>query len=110
MKTVTEARQGDVYVQACACIPEGLTPIERENGRVVLAHGEVTGHAHALIDEHVKFYAANDNSGRRFMVIENSPATLLHEEHSPITFAPGTYEVFRQREWTDQNEPRQVAD
>ena len=110
MKTVTEARQGDVYVQAFAALPDGCTLIERDKGGVVLAYGEVTGHAHQFREDHVKMFSANDNSGRRFLVIEGKQATLFHEEHDPITFAPGIYEVWQQREWTDDNEPRTVAD
>lgn len=108
MKQVTEARQGDVYVQATTQLPEGCKPVERDKDRVILAYGEVTGHAHAFKEKHVQMFA-NDN-GRRFLVIEGKPATLSHEEHSPITFAPGIYEVWQQREWTDDNEPRVVAD
>jgi hypothetical protein len=108
MEQFTEARQGDVYVQKAAKLPEGCKPVDRDNGRVVLAYGEVTGHAHAFKEEHVRMFS-NDN-GRRFLVIEGKPATLLHEEHSPILFAPGIYEIWQQREWTDDNEPRTVAD
>lgn len=42
-------RQGDVLIERVASIPKTkTTPIARDNGRVVLAYGEVTGHAHAL--------------------------------------------------------------
>jgi hypothetical protein len=34
-------RQGDVLVIPVESIPERLDPIDRENGQVVLAHGEV---------------------------------------------------------------------
>ncbi len=104
------ARQGDVLVKKCDCDVSGLREIPRENGAVVLAHGEVTGHMHAFREDNVKMYSANDNSGRVFIVISGRPATLFHEEHAPITFAPGVYEVIRQREWTDRDEPVIVAD
>jgi hypothetical protein len=38
------------------------------------------------------------------------PVSLKHEEHSTIPLAPGLYRVRRQREWTDEQEPIQVAD
>ena len=41
-------RQGDVLIVPVESIPEELDPVDREDGRVVLAHGEVTGHAHAI--------------------------------------------------------------
>ena len=74
----TEARQGDVYVQKFDVLPEGCKPVKRDNGGVVLAYGEVTGHAHQFKEKHVTLYS-NDN-GRRFLVIEGKPATLFHEE------------------------------
>jgi hypothetical protein len=43
-------RQGDVYLQPIAALPAGEAKEIREPGRVVLAHGEVTGHAHAIYD------------------------------------------------------------
>lgn len=37
-------------------------------------------------------------------------APVVHQEHAAEALRPGTYRVTRQREWTDQDEPRQVAD
>lgn len=45
---MVQFRQGDVYVVAVKSIPKGMELVARENGRVVLAHGELTGHAHAI--------------------------------------------------------------
>src|ERR1700688_418630 len=44
-------RQGDILIVPVDQLPAGLKWIERENGRVILAHGEVTGHAHAIKDK-----------------------------------------------------------
>jgi hypothetical protein len=52
MKT-QQFRQGDVLVQRVTSIPEGDTAVARDNGRVVLAYGEVTGHAHAIAEAEV---------------------------------------------------------
>ena len=41
-------RQGDVLIIPIANLPAKLQKVPRENGRAVLAHGEVTGHAHAI--------------------------------------------------------------
>lgn len=38
-------RQGDVLIVAVGSVPGTLDPIEREGDRIILAHGEVTGHA-----------------------------------------------------------------
>lgn len=41
-------RQGDILLIPIESVPEGATPVALENGRYVLAHGEVTGHAHVI--------------------------------------------------------------
>lgn len=45
------ARQGDVLIMGMKSVPAKLEPVARESGRIVLAHGEVTGHAHAILDK-----------------------------------------------------------
>ena len=104
-----QAHQGDVFVKK-AMLPEECKIVEPENGKTILALGEATGHHHRFEEKHVKMYHANDNSGRRFIVIEGKPATLYHEEHAPIEFAPGTYEIFIARQWSDDEEPIKVVD
>lgn len=100
-------RQGDVVLVAVTEIPVDAVTVERDRGRVVLAYGEVTGHAHALTEEGVTLLkAANQDVFLR--VVE--PASLRHEEHNRIDVPPGLYRVVRQREWTDAEEPIQVAD
>src|SRR5262245_34078343 len=41
-------RQGDVLMVAVRRWPKGSVHVQRENGQVILAHGEATGHAHAI--------------------------------------------------------------
>ena len=41
-------RQGDVLLVPVDAIPEAAKPVARDHGRVVLAYGEATGHAHAI--------------------------------------------------------------
>ena len=84
-------------------------PLEKEEGRVILAHGEATGHAHAISDPGAFLFAIGD---QRHLVLEN-PATLAHEEHAPITLPAGQYRVLRQREYTGsalEMHTRQYAD
>ncbi len=45
-------RQGDVLLVPVKSLPIGAKEIPLDKGRIVLAYGEVTGHAHA-IDDHV---------------------------------------------------------
>lgn len=46
-------RQGDVLITPVSSLPAGSAEIPNDNGRIVLAYGEVTGHAHAIAD-HIK--------------------------------------------------------
>ena len=43
-------RQGDVLIVPVRSMPGGMARRERDGGRIVLAYGEVTGHAHAIFD------------------------------------------------------------
>lgn len=49
-----QLRQGDVQLQQVNSLPAGCTEVAPEGNRIVLAHGEVTGHAHAIYDHLVK--------------------------------------------------------
>ena len=103
-------RQGDVLIIATdETVPAEATLVPRDDGRVVLAYGEVTGHAHALLDRRVELFALSDAEFEdRFLVIA-AEAALVHEEHDTITLPPGTYRVRRQREYAPEA-PVQVAD
>jgi hypothetical protein len=101
-------RQGDVLIRRVAAIPAGLVPVPLDNGRVILAYGEVTGHAHAVVGD-VGFFAADlEDLEQRFLRIE-ADARVVHEEHGTITLSPGNYEVRRQREYAPKA-PVYVAD
>ena len=105
-------RQGDVLVVKLSDDPatmdmEGAKPIDREGGRIVLAHGEVTGHAHAISVKPATFWEMP--SGDRILKVHSTGAVLRHEEHAPIKLGKGAYRVIRQREYTPE-EIRYVAD
>jgi hypothetical protein len=99
-------RQGDVGIVRVSRIPPKATPVERDQGRIVLAYGEVTGHAHAIAEESATLVRSSD--GRTFLRLE-APAVVRHEEHAPVTLPPGRYEVRRQREYSPEA-IRDVAD
>ena len=101
-----QLRQGDVLLVATKEASGDAEPIASD-GSVVLAHGEVTGHRHRF--ERASEAQALTGSVVRQLIV-NAPATLLHEEHSPPTVAPGHYDLPAQVEWTDANEPRRVED
>lgn len=100
-------RQGDVLVVPTTTIPADATPVARDQGRVILAYGEVTGHAHALTEPDAQLWETPD--GRRYLKVE-AEAKLHHEEHSTLPIAPGVHEVIIQREYDDANEWRRVVD
>lgn len=98
-------RQGDVLIQRVAALPSGLTVRPRDAGRVVLAYGEVTGHAHAFApDAPVCLYdapATDDVLDLAYLQVD-ALSQLLHEEHGTIALPAGTYRVTRQREYTPE--------
>lgn len=98
-------RQGDVLMRAVDRIPANATRIEREEGRIVLAHGEATGHAHAISapEEEATFLSA-DERGRFLQLVADVDVT--HEEHAPIRLPAGRYEIILQREWTEADDDR----
>ena len=105
-------RQGDVLIRAIADteVPENIKPVERDKGRVVLAYGEVTGHAHAIKAEGAHLFRETvSEKPRTFLRIVKTEAFLRHEEHAPVKLVPGAYEVIHQREYTPE-EIRRVAD
>lgn len=61
--------------------------------RVVLAYGEVTGHAHAFYDPAKVEYTNGQ------LKIKAAGAALEHEEHKTHVFEPGVGEVTIQREY-----------
>ena len=92
-------RQGDVLVQEVDVLPADLVPaVSDERGRIVLAEGEVTGHAHTLPARDVRV-AGRDRDGVLFLGLDD-PCLLTHDEHDTITIPRGLYRVVRQREYT----------
>lgn len=103
-------RQGDVLITT-ATIPQTAKRVKVKE-RIVLAEGEVTGHAHAIVLEHVPTGATAMmlvDAEREFVRIEGDEVAVEHEEHGTVTLPPGDYEITHQREYTPA-EVRRVAD
>lgn len=100
-------RQGDVLVRRVKRIPSDVKAVPRESGEVVLAHGEATGHRHAIVERQAEMWSGG---GGTWLSVGDGGATLKHEEHAPIPLDPGKYQVVRQREHSDEDEVRYVAD
>jgi len=99
-----QMRQGDVLLQAVTSLPKGATEI---NGEIILAYGEVTGHAHAIrlpeTERHkVKYWNAG---AERFLQVMERVA-LTHEEHNAIEINPGIYrQGFQTEDYGDEIRP-----
>jgi len=93
-------RQGDVLLLPIDDMPKRVAPVKRENGRVVLAHGEATGHAHAIKDARAALFREPGTSAVFMHVAGNASVALEHEEHNAIDVPPGTYRIIRQREYS----------
>ena len=96
MATFKQYRQGDVLLVKTEMegVPEDAVK-ELSDTRVVLAYGEVTGHAHAIDIAHAGLYQWKNDR-----LLEAKPgARLVHEEHSAIDLEPGIYRVIQQREY-----------
>ena len=102
-------RQGDVLIKPVSSIPAGLAEVPREDGRLILAHGEVTGHAHVVSCPEARMFGSlTADDGPRFIDVPR-PTSVVHDEHAPLGLAAGFYEVRRQREYSPE-EIRRVAD
>ena len=102
-------RQGDVLLVAVPAIPADAERQPR-HGRLVLAEGEATGHAHAIAEPDAREFRVGDE---RFVLVR-SAAQLIHEEHATIDLPPGAYRVVIQREYEPaplpENAWRRVVD
>jgi hypothetical protein len=110
MREMRPLRQGDILLVPIEKMPDGLTEVPRENGRIVLAEGEATGHLHAIKAPEASFRAEDlEEIEGRFLAVEAEVA-LEHPEHDTIVLEPGAYEVRRQREYSEAGGISLVAD
>lgn len=113
MKQPKMYRQGDVLLLAIDAIPADASQV-KTGGRIVLAYGEVTGHAHAIDDKQATEYRSKtavpifDYECERFLQVAVK-AELRHDEHATIEVPAGSYAIIQQREYTP-TEIRNVAD
>lgn len=101
-------RQGDVLLLQVSAPRAELKEVPREAGRIVLAHGEVTGHSHAIASKSARL-AINEQTLERFLRAK-APAVLEHEEHARVRLPPGNFEVRIQREYDPTTQSRAVVD
>ncbi len=90
------ARQGDILVISVDEIPLDVVQNKRKKGQpIILALGEVTGHAHVITMPEVKWF------GKDVQYVQSAnPFAVTHEEHGTLTLPAGAYAVIRQVEYT----------
>lgn len=92
-------RQGDIAIVKVDKLPEGLLEVPKDRGRVVVAYGEITGHAHVLEGGEALFLATDlQDLENRFLKVDEE-VELVHDEHNTITIPEGIYEVRHQKEY-----------
>jgi hypothetical protein len=89
-------RQGDVFVIQVERV-DAVVEVPRENGCIVLAYGEATGHAHTIASMDAMLFMDAKTLDRYLDV--KAPVTLDHEEHHRIELPSGFYRVVQQREY-----------
>ena len=94
-------RQGDVL----------LSPAQQVEGtklaNLILAKGELTGHAHRITEGLAELY---ESEGTLYLRVISETAWLTHEEHHPIEVPKGDWFVRIQREYTPAHRWHQVVD
>lgn len=95
-------RQGDILFKKIDTLPKSIT----EKLDNVVAEGEVTGHAHLLMNGAL-FEVINSED----LIIQAGENTkLIHNEHLPIKLEQGNYRVIRQREFLEEGIVHRVTD
>lgn len=89
-------RHGDVIIQQIERLPENLEPLPH----LILAHGELTGHAHRVTPAVGARLLRSPDS--LFLEISADGKQAVHEEHASIPLPQGFYRVWRQREYSPE--------
>lgn len=100
-------RQGDVLLIPVTNVPEKAAKAgEQEDGRLILARGEVTGHHHSVDADRAEAWT---KSGRTYLSVSKQ-TVLAHQEHNPIDLNQGVYEVRLQKQYDPKIEFRAMVD
>ncbi len=82
---LNQARQGDVFLLRVNAMPIGASAIVTTDQHIILAHGEVTGHAHRVNAAQAQLYTL---LGQRYLKVSGT-TQIIHEEHGAIDLTPG---------------------
>jgi hypothetical protein len=92
-------RQGDVLLIPVDEVPHESRLVAHPPGRVTLAWGEATGHAHIVVGD--SRATMREFETERYVILARN-AELVHDEHAAIPLASGAYRVVIQREFAPQ--------
>jgi len=99
-------QQGDLILRPLNKMPTVLDGAKITRKRLVLAHGDSV-HSHVIEEEEAELIQI----GERMLLNLTREATVLHEEHKPITLSPVIWEIGRVQEYDYfQHMSRQVID
>lgn len=116
-KTRGLVRQGDVLLVPVDAMPADTAPAPKDARGLVLAEGESSGHSHQLFGSGAKLFqraatgqlfARVGRAGAEVRVVGGGSGGV--DRHTPISLAPGAYEIRIQRSWSSASASRQVAD
>lgn len=108
MKQIRQVRQGDILLVAV----EIKLPLEvEERNEVILAEGEMTGHAHTLAAPIVYDW---QEDGQRYVRVSGGDGELFHQDHDPVAVkvlpSDVTFRVIPQQEWSLKEQWKTVID
>src|SRR2546430_1096266 len=89
-------RQGDVLLVATEPAAKKKI-VKAEDGKLILARGEATGHHHSIAEQDGVLY--ENEHGLTELEIQAAVAPFIHPEHKEIALPKKTYRVVRQREY-----------
>ena len=94
-----ELQHGDVLIKTIKRLPAGVKSQQRENGRLVIMHGETTGHAHTITEKGATVWILEKDGVSQMYLEVMEPVTITHEEHKAIPIPPGIYEIGQVKEY-----------
>lgn len=89
----TQVRHGDVLLTRKS--DSAMAAEKKGKKRLVVAEGEVTGHAHVICAERIGVISPTE-------IDLPDGGIITHEEHGVLRLDRGIYEVRRQTEWIEQ--------
>jgi len=89
-----QIQHGDVLLKPVERLPKGVIQ-HKNNGRLVVAEGEATGHAHVITDLGAVLW---ELKGDLYLEVAEI-VTITHEEHKPLEIPEGIYQIGRVQEY-----------